>query len=94
MSEKIIVYPWGCAPMKYETLSRHGGDEDWAVYVPKDMRDYNLPGGLEQVVSGDEDSHLAGWGHVDKHELGNGDMIIIFACLTMREVHKCLRLQL
>lgn len=83
----IKIWRFEHAPEKYQQLSTHGGDEDLVVYVPKAMRDYWLPGGLESVVNIDEDdddpypapSYSVYWGHVDRHELDNGDVIVIFA---------------
>lgn len=78
-NERISVWPWGAAPAEYETLSGHGGDEDWVVHVPKAVRPNYLPANLEDVVNGDETSYCNGWGHVDRHELDNGDVVVIFA---------------
>lgn len=76
---QLSIWRYGDAPAEYEKLSAHGGDEDWVVHCPKEMRDYYLPGGLEFAINGEEKSYLNGWGHVDMHELDNGDVVVIFA---------------
>lgn len=80
MNDHIRLYAWRDAPANYQNLSGHGGDEDWVLVVPAELRSAAYwPWGISQVIDGEEGSYLDGFGHVDRHELPAGDLVIIFA---------------
>jgi len=39
----IRMWAFEDAPAEYRALSKHGGDEDWIVFVPVACRDYYMP---------------------------------------------------
>ena len=79
-SEKCFrIWAWRDAPAEYRALSTHGGDEDWVLHIPAALIGEDGPVGMWHVTSGDEDSYVHGYGHVDRHELPNGDRVVIFA---------------
>jgi hypothetical protein len=57
------------APPEYRQLSGHGGDEDWVVFIPDGVDIYPLTW---------DDSYIQYWGHMDRHEVAGG-VVIIFA---------------
>jgi hypothetical protein len=75
----IRLWHWADAPKEYRDLSTHGGDEDWVMHCPVALRGTGGPVGLWPVVDSDEDSYVQGYGHVDRHDLPNGDLVVIFA---------------
>lgn len=75
----INIWRWQDAPQEYMELSGHGGDEDWVVYAPVELVGQYLPLELEEVIGGSEDSYVYHYGHVDRHVLDNGDVVVIFA---------------
>lgn len=80
MNNCLYIYTWKDAPQDYRDLSEHGGDEDWVLVVSQAVRNVAYwPWNMSDVIDGDEDSYLQGFGHVDRHELPNGDLVVIFA---------------
>ena len=79
MSKCIQIWHYHDAPKEYVDLSSHGGDEDWIMLCPADLRGTGGPVGLWPVTDSDEDSYVMGYGHVDRHDLPNGDLVVIFA---------------
>jgi len=66
-----ILWCWKDAPEEYKKLSGHGGDEDWVIFIPKDMAGWS-----PFLIMGD---YLTGFGWLDSHELDSGDWVIICA---------------
>lgn len=79
MANCLMIWEFGNAPQEYKDLSRHGGDEDWIMYCPAALVDGYWPWSVESAISGEETSYHNDFGHVDRHELPNGDIVIIFA---------------
>lgn len=80
MDPCLRIYRWEDTPSEYRSLSGHGGDEDWVLVVPLSVRHVAYwPWRVGDVIDGGEDSYLDGFGHVDRHELPNGDLVVIFA---------------
>lgn len=77
--DHIAIWQFHEAPEEYRRLTNHGGDEEWLLYCPAKMCNVFLPYPLENVVSGDELSYLDNWGHINRVELPNGDVIVSFA---------------
>ena len=77
MNNYLKIWQWEDAPEEYRKLSGHAGDEDWVMLAPKYIGQY-WPLALEAVIRGDEDSYLNHFGHVDRHELPEG-VVVIFA---------------
>ena len=75
----IRLWHWADAPQAYRDMSIHGGDEDWVMYCPVVLRGTGGPVGLWPVTDSDEDSYVDGYGHVDRYDLPNGDLVVIFA---------------
>jgi hypothetical protein len=63
------IWPFHNAPPEYRQFSNHGGDEDWVAFIPDGVDVYPLTW---------DDSYVQGWGHVDRHEVPGG-VVIIFA---------------
>jgi hypothetical protein len=63
------------APEQYQALSTHGGDEDWIIYTPKNGP---VPSHLWSAFYSDE-TYVMGLGHVDRHVLEDGSIVVIFA---------------
>ena len=65
----IQVWPYERAPIEYQKLSMHGGDEDWIVVVP--------------AVYAKDDIYIRWLDRIDtcnepsRHELPNGDVVYI-----------------
>jgi len=74
----IKLWRWDDAPEEYRKLSTHCGDEDYILYAPAIFKEEFLPYVLQGPISGDE-SYVDGFGKVDRHELENGDVVVIFA---------------
>lgn len=78
----IRIWPWDLAPEEFKKLSRHGGDEDWVIYVPETLRKADLvPAILWLPLNTDDDSidWIKGFGWSDVHRLDNGGYVIITA---------------
>lgn len=69
----LKIWQWGDAPPEYEALSGHGGDEDYVMFVPKDMD------GIWIVSSLGQDGSPLGGCSVSRHELPSGDVVYIGA---------------
>ena len=74
MNRPIKIWRFDQAPIKYQELSEHCGDEDWVALVPKEVwkREYGWIGFLDEGRS-------FGCCSVSKDKLSNGDMILIGA---------------
>lgn len=80
MCDKCIrLWCWHDAPEDYRKLSGHGGDEDWLLYCPANVTQNYWPLLLGDMILGDETSYLTGFGHVDRHELPDGGIVVIFS---------------
>lgn len=75
----IKIWRWHDAPERFQSLSTHGGDEDWVIFCPSVSLNFYFPAEFYSAIQGQEDSYCDGWGHVDRHELENGDIVVIFA---------------
>lgn len=75
----LSIWRYEDAPEEYKSLSRHGGDEDWVLHCPEEATVAYWPLPISEVISGEEDSYLDFFGHVDRHVLPNGDVVVIFA---------------
>lgn len=75
----LRIYTFHTAPDMLQALSTHGGDEDWIVVCPSQFVNAYWPNGLDGVFRGSEDSYVMGWGHVDRHVLESGEIVVIFA---------------
>ena len=57
METCIKVWPWENAPEDYKAICSQGGDEDWIVFVPYELRDileYGLPTWLIKIDTMEE----------------------------------------
>ena len=79
MNTCLTIWHFTDAPEAYQRLSDHGGDEDWVLHCPAETVHGYWPLGIESVIDGSENSYLAPFGHVDRHVLDNGDIVVIFA---------------
>ena len=74
MNKAIKIWRFENAPVKYQELTKHGGDEDWVALVPKEVwkSEYAYIPFLEEGTS-------FGCCDVSRDKLANGDMILIGA---------------
>lgn len=80
MSETYLrIWSWRDAPTEYKALSQHGGDEDWVLFASATCVGKWWPLMLEDAINGNEDSYSHGFGHVDRHVLSDGAVVVIFA---------------
>lgn len=77
--EGIVIWRWEDAPEEYKAICNHAGDEEWMLHCPASCLGKYYPLALESVISGDEDSYLSGFGHVNRCVLENGDIVVSFA---------------
>lgn len=75
----LSIWTWEDAPEEYKALSTHGGDEDWVLVCSSDQINEYWPNWLADAISGSEDSYVVGFGHVDRHVLDDGAVVVIFA---------------
>lgn len=64
--------------MQFKELSTHGGDEDWVLHCPNDSKQCSYPIMIDDIIAGTDD-YFDGFGHAERHELSNGDVVVIFA---------------
>ena len=69
--EPAKVWPFRQAPERYRKMSRHGGDEDWVMYLPPSWGD-ETP---EWANSGTQFGRC----DVSQHKLENGGLLLIGA---------------
>ena len=69
----IFVWPWRNAPEQYRALSTHGGDEDWVVFVAKQLDGWN------PFYFAEGTGYLMGFGHEETHRLEDGSVVYIYA---------------
>lgn len=79
MEKCLRLYQYHEAPEPYQALSCHAGDEDWILVAPAEVRHGHWPLPLDLVLGEFERSYQDHFGHVDWHELPNGDVVVIFA---------------
>lgn len=75
----LSIWTWAEAPAEMTALSRHGGDEDWLLVCSAAHSAKYWPSWLADAISGSEDSYVVGFGHVDRHVLDDGTIVVIFA---------------
>lgn len=78
----IRVWLWDDAPITYQHLSIHGGDEEYVVFVPDNMVDKYHPFSMALELRGYDNvgsQHMTGWGWYDTPVKVSGGWIIIFA---------------
>lgn len=75
-SNALTIWHFEDAPEQYKALSQHGGDEDWVLFAPKGTEFGYWPYALENVLDGSEDSYHVPFGHVDRHVLPEGTVVI------------------
>lgn len=61
----VIVWPWEHAPDRVKLLSEHGGDEDGAVWIPRQVR---APYWLENLWER--------FGEPDRYQFSDGTLVI------------------
>ena len=76
----IRVWPFEDAPLQYQALSPHGGDEDWVAVVPAILaRRYANPYSDETWIHWLQSGSPFGRCSITMHELPDGSQLFIGA---------------
>lgn len=80
INKALITWTWDNAPEEYKKLSRHGGSENYVMLCPKEQVSYLWPNCLDDAFTQNSISNwIPSWGWAERHELSNGNVVVIFA---------------